>query len=59
MRDGQQVRFACEGDQSPGMEASDIVVVLDEKEHNFYARKGNRIKFHKKYHNTSINLLIN
>ena len=40
MKDGQQVRFAGEGDQSPGLEPGDIVIVLDEKEHNFFARKG-------------------
>lgn len=42
MKDGQQIRFNNEGDQTPGMEPSDIVVVLDEKEHNFFARKGKK-----------------
>lgn len=41
MRDGQQVRFAGEGDQEPGLEPGDIVIVLDEKEHNEFRRRGN------------------
>ena len=39
MRDGQQIRFTGEGDQTPGLEPGDIVVVLDEKEHHVFARK--------------------
>jgi len=40
MKDGQQVRFSGEGDQSPGLEAGDVVIVLDEKEHNVFRRHG-------------------
>lgn len=40
MKDGQQIRFSGEGDQSPGLEAGDVVIVLDEKEHNVFTRRG-------------------
>ena len=40
MKDGQQIRFSGEGDQSPGLEAGDVVIVLDEKEHNVFSRRG-------------------
>lgn len=41
MRDGQQIRFAGEGDQEPGLEPGDIVIVLDEKDHSEFRRRGN------------------
>lgn len=41
MKDGQPIRFAGEGDQEPGIEAGDVVVVLDEREHSVFKRKGN------------------
>jgi len=28
MKDGQQIRFSGEGDQAPGLEAGDVVIVL-------------------------------
>jgi len=40
MKDGQQIRFAGEGDQEPGLEPGDIVIVLDEKEHGTFRRNG-------------------
>ena len=40
MKDGQQIRFSGEGDQVPGLEAGDVVIVLDEKEHNVFRRRG-------------------
>jgi DnaJ family protein A protein 1 len=40
MKDGQQIRFAGEGDQAPGLEPGDVVIVLDEKEHNVFQRRG-------------------
>jgi len=40
MKDGQQIRFAGEGDQEPDREPGDVVIVLDEKEHNVFQRKG-------------------
>ncbi|XP_070536901.1 dnaJ homolog subfamily A member 1-like [Ptychodera flava] len=40
MRDGQKVTFQGEGDQEPGLEPGDIVIVLDEKEHPVFQRSG-------------------
>lgn len=41
MEDGHKVTFAGEGDQEPGLEPGDIVIVLDEKEHEIFKRSGN------------------
>lgn len=41
MVDGQKVVFSGEGDQEPGLEPGDIVIVLDEKEHDVFKRSGN------------------
>jgi len=41
MKDEQQIRFSGEGDQEPGLEPGDILIVLDEKPHNKYKRHGN------------------
>lgn len=38
MKDGQQIRFSGEGDQEPGLEPGDIVVILDETEHEVFRR---------------------
>ncbi len=40
MKDGQQIRFTGEGDQEPDLEPGDIVIVLDEKEHDTFQRSG-------------------
>jgi len=40
MADGQKITFAGEGDQEPGMEPGDIIIVLDEKEHATFKRSG-------------------
>ena len=40
MDDGQKITFAGEGDQSPGLEPGDIIIVLDEREHDTFKRKG-------------------
>jgi len=40
MKDGQKVTFNGEGDQEPGIEPGDIVIVLDEKEHPVFKRNG-------------------
>ncbi|XP_060598206.1 dnaJ homolog subfamily A member 1-like [Ruditapes philippinarum] len=40
MKDGENIRFAGEGDQEPGLEPGDIIIVLDEKEHNTFRRNG-------------------
>lgn len=36
MSDGQKIVFNGEGDQEPGLEPGDIVIVLDEKPHDKY-----------------------
>jgi len=41
MRDGQKITFNGEGDQEPGLEPGDIIIVLDEKEHEEFRRSGN------------------
>lgn len=41
MNDGQKIIFNGEGDQEPGYEPGDIIVVLDEKEHGVFKRSGN------------------
>jgi len=40
MRDNQQIKFSGEGDQEPGLEPGDIIIVLDEKEHETFQRQG-------------------
>ena len=41
MKDGQKIKFDQEGDQAPGIEPGDIVIILDEKEHDTFKRNGN------------------
>lgn len=41
MHDGQKIVFNGEGDQDPGLEPGDIVVLLEEKEHPVYKRSRN------------------
>lgn len=36
MVSGQKITFRGEGDQCPGMESGDIIIILNEKEHNFF-----------------------
>ena len=38
MEDGKKVVFSGEGDQEPGLEPGDIIVVLEEKEHAVFKR---------------------
>lgn len=38
MEDGHKITFSGEGDQEPGLEPGDIVIVLDEKEHEIFKR---------------------
>jgi len=40
MEDGQKITFSEEGDQEPGMEPGDIIIVLDEKQHGVFQRNG-------------------
>ncbi|XP_064645646.1 dnaJ homolog subfamily A member 1-like [Lineus longissimus] len=39
MKDDQQIRFSGEGDQEPGLEPGDILIVLDEKPHSVFKRQ--------------------
>ena len=39
MRDGQKITFSSEGDQEPGIEPGDIIIILDEKEHPVFKRQ--------------------
>lgn len=43
MVDGQKIVFGGEGDQEPGLEAGDIVIVLDEKEHAVFKRSSDNL----------------
>lgn len=40
MKDGQKIVFHGEGDQEPGLEPGDIIIVLDQKEHAVFTRQG-------------------
>lgn len=40
MKDGQTVTFTGEADQAPGIVPGDVVIVIDEKEHPVFKRKG-------------------
>ena len=46
MKDGQEIRFTGEGDQEPGLEPGDILIVLDEKEHQVFQRTGEQLQMH-------------
>ncbi|NXG73417.1 DNJA1 protein, partial [Baryphthengus martii] len=39
MRDGQKITFHGEGDQEPGLEPGDIIIVLDQKDHSVFTRR--------------------
>jgi len=40
MKDGQKIMMRGEGDQTPGMDASDVIIVLQQKEHEVFQRQG-------------------
>jgi DnaJ family protein A protein 1 len=50
MEDGKKITFSGEGDQEPGLQPGDIVVVLDEKEHGTFKR--DKTDLHVKMHIT-------
>lgn len=39
MKDGQKITFHGDGDQEPGLEPGDVVIVLDQKEHPVFQRQ--------------------
>ncbi|XP_008275021.1 dnaJ homolog subfamily A member 4 [Stegastes partitus] len=39
MKDGQRITFHGEGDQEPGLEPGDVIIVLDQKEHPVFKRQ--------------------
>ncbi|CAG5132747.1 unnamed protein product [Candidula unifasciata] len=41
MRSGQRIPFRGEGDQQPGVEPGDVIIVLQQEEHDVFTRKGN------------------
>jgi DnaJ-class molecular chaperone len=43
MKDGQKILFKNKGDQEPGLEAGDIVIVLDEMENERFTRKDDNL----------------
>ncbi|XP_067425572.1 dnaJ homolog subfamily A member 1-like [Emydura macquarii macquarii] len=43
MQDKQRITFHEEGDQVPGLEPGDVVIVLDQKEHPVFKRIGNNL----------------
>ncbi|KAI8083824.1 ATPase GET3 [Thamnidium elegans] len=48
MRDGQKITFSSEGDQAPGIIPGDIIIVLDEKAHPRFTRKGDDLIYEAK-----------
>lgn len=43
MVDNQKIVLSGEGDQAPGLEAGDVVIILDEKKHDTFRRSGNNL----------------
>ncbi|KAI9005392.1 hypothetical protein BC832DRAFT_531361 [Gaertneriomyces semiglobifer] len=52
MQDGQKITFAGEGDQAPGLIPGDVIIVVEEKEHPRFKRKGDDL-----YYEAHIDLL--
>lgn len=51
MRDGQKITFHGEGDQEPGLEPGDVIIVLDQKEHPVFKRQEDNLR-------TNVNLKL-
>lgn len=39
MKDGQKITFSGEGDQEPGLEPGDVIIILDQKDHPVFQRQ--------------------
>ncbi|ODN98443.1 chaperone regulator [Cryptococcus wingfieldii CBS 7118] len=52
MKGGQQIKFAGESDQQPGQVAGDVIIVIEEKPHPRFERKGDDL-----FYNANIDLL--
>lgn len=48
MRHGQKVVFRGESDESPGIQPGDVIVVLEQAEHDYFARKRTHLFYKKK-----------
>ncbi|XP_043916905.1 dnaJ homolog subfamily A member 1 [Protopterus annectens] len=46
MKDGQKISFYGEGDQEPGLEPGDVIIVLDQKDHPVFTRRGDDLIMH-------------
>lgn len=43
MKDGQKISLHGEGDQEPGLEPGDVIIVLDQKEHPVFQRQDDNL----------------
>lgn len=43
MKDGQKITFHGEGDQEPGLEPGDVIIVLDQREHALFQRQNDNL----------------
>ncbi|XP_029008749.1 dnaJ homolog subfamily A member 4 [Betta splendens] len=43
MKDGQKITFHGEGDQEPGLEPGDVIIVLDQKDHTLFQRQDDNL----------------
>ncbi|KAG8012666.1 DnaJ-like protein subfamily A member 4 [Nibea albiflora] len=43
MKDGQRITFHGEGDQEPGLEPGDVIIVLEQKEHAVFHRQDDNL----------------
>lgn len=43
MKDGQKITFHGEGDEEPGLEPGDVIIVLDQKDHPVYQRQDDNL----------------
>ncbi|KAJ3019859.1 Type I HSP40 co-chaperone [Thoreauomyces humboldtii] len=48
MQDGQKITFSGEGDQTPGVIPGDVIIVIEEKEHPRFKRKGDDLYYEAK-----------